>query len=296
MKRLFRTAIALCLLLALALSVCVGCGADKEVVVTALDDSIQIKNVEVEDYDFTQHFSITEGGKAVPVAASYIDKSNVGTTEGSYVVTCTYKGKSDDLTVEVTEATCVLTLDRSEITIKLAQAANYNFKALFTATVDGEEVTISDSMVQTNFKPELGDYTYTVSLFTESKTLTIHVIPDYVLEVVVSYSELELSLSDLDSFDVTTLFSLYLNEEAIKVTEDMIDASALDGAEEGKTYTVSLACSIATKDGATVTGAADAKVKIVAEKEIAITARNAETPCDTAEKISSPSVYLGSPS
>ena len=277
MKRLFKSVIALCLMLALALSVCVGCNADREVVVTALNDSIEIKNSEVESYDFTQHFSITEGGKEVPVKTSYIDTSKVGVTEGSYIVTCTYKEQSDDLTVEITEANCVLTLAKPEVKVKLAQAASYNFKALFTATADGKKAEISDSMVQTDFKPEIGDYTYTVTFLTESKTLTIHVIPDYVLEVVVSYAELELSLSELESFDVTSLFSLYLNEEAIEVTENMIDASALDSAEAGKTYTVSLFHSHQTPGGATVTASADAKIKIVEEKEIAITSRNEVT-------------------
>ena len=50
---------------------------------------------------------------------------------------------------------------------------------------------------------------------------------------VASYSTLSLTLEQLASYDVTNLFSLYVDGVAVPVTEDMIDVGQLQNAQEG---------------------------------------------------------------
>lgn len=70
--------------------------------VTSTVDSITLKLKEVEDYDFISCFRITYNLRPVSVTSSMIT-SNVEAKEGTYTVTCSYKGASKSITVYVEE-------------------------------------------------------------------------------------------------------------------------------------------------------------------------------------------------
>lgn len=283
MKGLKKWLVALCVLLALALSACGG-GTEgpgetpgpnppaQTVVVTAKETSITIKDIQVSSYDYTQHFSITADGNEVEVLPSYIDSSKVSEAPGSYAVTCTYEGKSDSLVVQVTETVYTLTLAKDEVSIKLAEAEGYPLKDLFTATADGLPAEITADMIETDFKAEIGDYTYTVNFHGHIETLTIHVLPDHDVELVLSYPKLELPVNEIETFDMTSLFSLYVDGEAIEVTADMVDASALLSPEAGKTYEV-----LFSYEEGEISAKGSASVSVIEAQEITIEPHNIET-------------------
>lgn len=279
MKRLFKTLGLVCLILAFAFTGCQRGGgtnsssdSGKTVAVTALEDSIQIKDSEVAGYDYTKHFKITVNGAETQVLPSYIDSSKVKAEAGIYTVTCSYSGKSDSLAVQVIETVYGLTLSVEEVTVKVSAALSYDYNGLFTATIDNAPVEITDDMITTDLKAEAGDYDYTVTLGTLSETLKVHVVPDHTAEIILTYKELAVPVNDLPTLDVTELFSLYIDGVAVEVTEDMIDASALDSANVGDVVDVTLNYS---ENGITASGVA--KVRIAEAAEIVITARNIST-------------------
>ncbi len=275
MKRLLKQLSILCVMLALVLSACAPTGGEtKEVVVTALQSSVQLKDTEVVGYNYTPLFSVTEDGEPVPVLPAYIDASRVSSAAGTYKVTCTYQQKSASLDVVVVAAVRALSLSVDEVTVKVSEVQTYDFLALFSATLDGEPAPLTADMATSTVKAEAGDYTYTVDFFGESKTLTVHVIPDHTVEIVLSYREYSLPVGEKADFDPTVLFSVYADGEAVRVTEGMVDASALAAAGVGDT--VSVTCSY-TLAGTAATGTAAATVRIVSDRELTIVARDAIT-------------------
>lgn len=193
---------------------------------------------------------------------------NVG--EEGYVV-CEYKGESARCNITITPITYDLTLSANEISITQLQVDDgYDYLALFHATEDGETRKITDDMVKNDVKREVGDYTYSVTYQGVTKTLTVHVTEAHKVEVVNSYRLLQLQIEQLEDLDVTTLFSIYLDGETIKVTEDMIDASALENAQVGQEYDVVL--TYVYKDAR---ASSTAKIKIVPPKDVVVNARNA---------------------
>ncbi len=284
MKRIARILCILCVIAAVAFSAfaCGGPGnnsgnsgnssAGETVVVSASGGTVTVKDREIGTYDYTTLFTITENGSPVAVKAEYVDASKVVAIPGIYVVTCTYKGKSADAAVKVEATDYSLDLAVEQVSVKLSEVAGYDFKALFSATLDGEPAEITDDMVVSTVKNEVGDYTYTVNFYGLSKTLTVHVVPNRSVEIVLSYTVYELPVSEIDGFDAKTLFSLYIDGQAAKIDDSMIDSSALAAATVGDTVEVTLNYS----DGE-VTAVKSASVTVVAEIEVVITARNVVT-------------------
>ncbi|MGN1077535.1 MAG: hypothetical protein ACI4ST_03385, partial [Candidatus Gallimonas sp.] len=110
------------------------------------------------------------------------------------------------------------------------------------------------------------------SFYKTSKTLTVHVTNAHEIEAVLSYEVFEIEESELSSLDCTTLFSLYADGVAVRVTEDMLDTSALEGAVAGGEYEVilrySLSPSFVEKR---------AKIKVKADEELVLTGRTIVT-------------------
>ena len=87
--------------------------------------------------------------------------------------------------------------------------------------INGKENVITKSMIETDIKKEVGVYTYTVSYKDVSKTLTINVLERVIetnLEVIPAYQLYKLNINEVNTFDYTKLFSLYVNGTAEKVT------------------------------------------------------------------------------
>ena len=154
-----------------------------------------------------------------------------------------------------------------DVTLKVKEVADYNFKDLFVVSIDGEKTDISDEMVTSDVKAEVGTYSYTVTLGDTSKTIVVEVIEDHVIDVVNSYKTKTITLSEVENFDATELFSLTVDGVAKKVTANMIDVSGLK-AEEGK-YLVTLTYK---EDSTVVTSSVE--VVVVADHELALSGKN----------------------
>lgn len=244
----------------------------EEIIVSAKQESVSIHEKQFADFNYASLFVITVDGKQVLIQSAYLDLSHLPTAVGEdgYVV-CEYKDKSARCNISISPAVFDLTLAVNEISISQLQVDDgYDFLSFFTATEDGEAVQITSDMVQNNVQREVGDYSYIVTYHGISKTLTVHVTEAHRIEVVNSYKLLLLEAEQVADLDVTSLFSLYLDGQTVKVERDMIDASALDSVEEGKTYNVALTYSYRGAEATSV-----AKIKIVPPEEVIVNARNA---------------------
>lgn len=276
MKKTIAIILMICALIVFPAAGCKNKGADSSASVgQAVEISAQdvtVKQASLDGYDFTALFTIAEGGKSVPVLAEYIDSSGVKTAAGTYMVICSYKGVQKGALVTVQKSAYSVQAALEEVSVRKREVESYDFKSLFTVTADGERREISDDMVTTAVKAETGDYDYTVSYGGESATITVHVTENRIIEIIPAYFVYELEVDDIATFDPTVLFSLYLDGEVVRVTEDMIDASALNGAEAGHEYKVTL-----TYSADDVVGSGSANVKVVPHAEITITAKNITT-------------------
>ena len=242
------------------------------VVITGVVSQVTVKDEQIESYDYTSLFSIVENGVSVPVPASSIDKNEVKAEPGEYTVYCTYGGEEATVTVIVEKTENQLTLAQESITLTQTELAAFDLLSLFVATKDGEVYPISDDMVTTNLQNQAGIYEYTVTFAGIAKTLTVTVEPDHWIEAIAAYRELSLTLSELEGFDYTSLFSLFVDGVPVRVTEEMIDASALLGAEVGKSYTVHFSYTHGNTNCTSRT-----VISVTEEKELRITAKNIVT-------------------
>lgn len=244
-----------------------------KIVITPKVEVIKIKDFEVEKMDYTSYFTITEDDIEVEVKKSYIDSTKVSLKPGEYNVTCKYKGSSAKIKVVVSTPIYRLDLQKDEIELNVNSVLDYDFKKLFSAYIDDELVEITDEMIETNVTNSIGSYTYTVNFNNIIKTIKVLVTDKYVLEIIKTYKDLKLSVNDLQTFDFTTLFSLYVEEENVKVTNDMIDKSELANPVVGNIYKVNFTY---TKGSSTLTSSTN--IEIIENKEIKITGKNEVIP------------------
>lgn len=243
-----------------------------EIVVSAAENEVAIKDYQVATYDYTSLFSISRNGQSVEVLASYIDSSDVSEEAGTYSVLCTYEEKTAEAEVTVEASVCTIELSMQEVTVRQDEWDSYDYLSLFTATLDGEPLEITEDMIESNVQEAVGNYTYTVSFYKTSASLTVHVANVHTIEAIPSYRTFELEASAVKDFDYTSLFSLYIDGAAVRVTEDMIDVSALADAAVGQEYPVVFRYS-SEAGSAEVT----ATVKVVADREIVLTGRTVIT-------------------
>lgn len=276
----YRGTAALLLVGLMGLGLLAACGGEETptdpdsqaVKVTAVQSEVSIKDYEVADYDYTALFTITKEGAPVEVLPEYVESTLVMEEAGTYPVSCTYEGVTGTCSVVVSASACEITLAQEEITIRQGVWDSFNFNALFTVTVDGVDTPITADMVTSTVKEAVGEYTYTVSFFKTSKTLTVHVANIHDIELIPAYSVLEVEESALAALDVTSLFSLYVDGAAVRVTEDMIDASALQGAVSGQEVEVSI-----SHEAGDSSAQASVTVKVVADREVRVTCANIVT-------------------
>lgn len=200
--------------------------------------SIDLKITEVESYDFTSLFVITDEGNTVNVEESFVDDSKVVARVGSYTVTCTYKGITETVTINVKENVYELILSVDSIRVTKDTALTYDYIALFTAFVDDVRIDITSDMVENTVKAEIGTYYVKVTNGKTVKTLKVIVTSGITLEVIPSYKTIDLTKEELSCYDYTNLFSLYIDGKAQEVTKSMIDTTSLNDAKVGKQYNV----------------------------------------------------------
>lgn len=242
----------------------------KTVVVTANEENVEIKDTAVAGYDYTSLFSITVDGAPVSVLASYIDSTEVKPEAGEYTVKCTYEEKSASVGVTVVATAYEVTLSVESITLKAEEVAAYDFKALFTATKDGEVVEITDEMITSDVKAEAGTYSYTVKYGAASKTLAVTVTEEPKILIVPAYKSFEIPVNELEGFDFTSLFSLYADGAAVRVTAEMLEIPSLEN--EGDSGEVTLSYTFGNE-----TESKSVSVKIVGEVPVAVNAKNIVT-------------------
>ena len=255
---------------------CDNCGdtiekvvVESNVFVIATVESITLKDFEVNDYNYASLFIISKDEEGVPVVDSYLDLSKVSTAPGSFEVTCNFEGKSAKVTVVVIETIYELNLSVEELTIHKNFVNEYDFLSLFTAKIDGLVIDITPDMIESNVKAESGSYTYTVSNGNISKTLIINVTDLNKIEIINTYNDVKIHQNELENFDFTTLFAVYVNDIAVEVTLEMLDLSALTDATVGESYEV-----ILTYETEENTESKSITVLIVEPKEFTITAKN----------------------
>lgn len=232
---------------------------------------VTLKDYETADFNFAKYFRIVDDGVPVPPHA-YVDASAVRAEAGEYEVRCVYKEKTASIKVTVIASVCTVTLSKPSVSLNTTALKDYDFKSLFTATVDGKSVRITDAMITTDLKAEAGEYTYTVTCGSASETLIITVIDAFQIEILNSYSEYELTKAELSDFDYKQLFSIYVGGIAEEVKDEYIDISALDGAEEGNAYPVTINFE---KNGRTAQSTVN--LKIVAKTQLSVTAKTVVT-------------------
>lgn len=242
------------------------------VVITASCKSVTIEDYELDDYNFAGLFAMTVNGVRTKVTDEYIDKSQVSVDKIGSVI-CARGLASESITVIVLKNVYDVQVKQNELTIHTSIVEDYDFAALFTATHNGALVAITKDMITSNVTADVGQYAVTVALRDASKTLVVNVTDVHQVVCVRNYPNFELQIDQIDAFDYTRLFALYVDEKPVKVTTAMTDITALNNAEIGETYQVTL--TYTDVDGNVTTAAAS--VKVVAEASVQIAARNAVT-------------------
>ncbi len=234
-------------------------------------NTLTISVKEVKYYNFRALFTVKKNGINVGVANNMVD-SDVSETPGTYHFTVTAGSVSQTLTVTVREIEYKVELAQEEVTVRISAVEDYDFNALFTVTEEGVAKQITDDMVETNIVALVGTYHYTVKFGTASKTLTVHVSDAYEINIIPSYKTLSLTPNQLQNYDWTMLFSVYVDGEAAPVTESMIDVSQLSNATVGQTYTVT----ITYQKGATTKTCAT-EISVVENAAIKVDTKNVVT-------------------
>lgn len=188
--------------------------------------SITLKDTAVASYDFTQLFYIRKNGKNVKVTSDMIDLSNLPAS-GKGSVTCLYQGESKSADVTIIATIYQVTAVSDEISMHHSVVENYDFASLFSAYIDGTKVTITTEMIQTDVKSQAGEYTCTVTCGNATKTVRILVTDNHNVQVYPAFANLTIDVSQVQDFDFTTLFWLYVDNRLAQVTADMVDSSAV---------------------------------------------------------------------
>lgn len=244
-----------------------------DVQITATAEVVEIRDVDVNSFDYTTLFSITKNGLNVNVKDYFLDLS-ARTTEGDFSVICNYEHASQTAKVHVILTDYKVNLKTAQITLFVGKVATHDFLQYFEAFTDGVPTQITSAMVSSGVKAEAGVYPFTVTVGRASATLQVVVSSDHVVSVVNSYADLRLPISSITDYDYTKLFSLYVDGEACQVTEDMVNSSALEGAKVGETRQV--AFDYTTPDNVT-SFHTTANVTLIEHGSASIVARNVET-------------------
>lgn len=245
---------------------------DEVVIKPIKDNYYSLNEIDVDTYDFTKLFTIIVNGVEVEVKKEYIDASQA-TNDASFTVYCKYGTAESSLYVVLPTKIYTVSLSNNSVLLYVSKVDGYNFNKLFTVTLNSRTIDITDEMVTSNVKAQVGKYTYTVTAGKESKTLNVEVTDIHQVEVVLNYPNLELELANAPSFDCTRLFALYVDGDAVKVTKDMLDVDSLQSFEIGKTYEVTLTYTDA--DGKVTTK--KATVSVVETAQISIVGKNIVT-------------------
>ncbi len=238
--------------------------------VVSLHEEITIKNDVIFKYDYTSLFSITVDGESITVSEDMIDTSNIVNKEGRYEITCTYLGKTASCFVVVEKVeTVVVNAKVTTIEIKQKEVDSYDFTSLFSVTEKNRPVSITQDMISSTVKSEEGTYQVTCTYKNVSKSIEVIVTSSYNVEIFESYKNYELTLNELETFDYTKLFSIYVDGKFTPFNKDLIDTSEVVDPQVNDEFNISITFQIED-----VIKTKTTKITIVDEKEVVVNAKN----------------------
>lgn len=235
--------------------------------------SISMESKEVFTYDFLADFYATKNGEETEITADCLDFSQFPTWGGEGKVICRMGSYSAEIPAKITANEYLPSARKTELTLNAALVADFDPTTLFTLTIDGEPSAVYANMLDGSIGTQAGEYTVTLTTDNKSVSVKVTVVPHEVVVAVVCYPELKIATEQAATFDCTQLFSLYVDEVAVKVTEGMLDVSSLRAATEQGNYVVTL--SYTRKDGTVYTK--DATVTLSDEQTISVSAVKAVT-------------------
>lgn len=238
--------------------------------VVSLHEEITIKNDVIFKYDYTSLFSITVDGESITVSEDMIDTSNIVNKEGRYEITCTYLGKTASCFVVVEKVEIVVVNAKvTTIEIKQKEVDSYDFTSLFSVTEKNRPVSITQDMISSTVKSEEGTYQVTCTYKNVSKSIEVIVTSSYNVEIFESYKNYELTLNELETFDYTKLFSIYVDGKFTPFNKDLIDTSEVVNPQVNDEFNISITFQIED-----VIKTKTTKITIVDEKEVVVNAKN----------------------
>lgn len=141
----------------------------------------------------------------------------------SLLILTSCKGGGGVDTPPVTEPVYDLVLSQNEINLYVNQVKDYDFSNLFTPKKNGVSTSLSDATITNSVKETVGSYSYTVTYQGITKTLIVNVIAKIDVVLVKANVPLQQVKKDqFDSFDLTKLFTITVNEEEQTVLDSYL--------------------------------------------------------------------------
>lgn len=200
---------------------------EEVVEIKANEARINIKNEIIKSYDFTKLFTITVDGKEIDVLEKYIDLSNLSLSEGTYKISCNYKGKSASVDVNVISVKYNVINTVNEIILKDEKVENYDFTKLFKIFKDNEEIEVLSSYLDlAQLRNIPGEYNVSCSYNNCVSNIKV-IVTKTNYEIIQNVKKLEINDEDILTYDFTELFSILKDGNNIEVKDEYIDKSLI---------------------------------------------------------------------
>lgn len=196
---------------------------------TASPAEIELTDRETEGYDYAAHFTMVEDGEQITVTADMLE-GEVLPVKGVYVLTLKAGFYSAKLTVKVVHIedveayACYKSYDLTK-----EQAETFDFTRLFTLFVQGKAQPVTESMLDLSALENAseGDECAVVFSFTHGDVT----VEKSVLVRIVAPPEVRITAKNVETYpnsgviDLKSLFTLYIGDEIVPVTANMIEGS-----------------------------------------------------------------------
>lgn len=127
-----------------------------------------------------------------------------------------------------------INITSSNTVIEVGEAKNFDLKTLFTIKEDGNNVAVTDTMINDGgFEAECGSYDVVLTYNTFTATSTVKVVENSEVTILVNEDKASLTKGDND-YDLTQVFSLYIGSEKQTVTNDMLSLDTVNRDKVGK--------------------------------------------------------------
>lgn len=209
-----------------------------ETTITLKEDKVSISVHEVEGYDFNSYFEVKVDGKEVAITSEMV-KSTVSSKVGNYKYIVSLNGVSKTLDVEVYAPREVkVKALKTSVDIKINALSSFDFTSLFSITVNDKQVQVLEEYLDLkSLKEEAGEYEIYCEYENIKASVTI-VIVDIVCVITCKVQEVTINQDVVDSYDFKSLFTIKVDGEDVKVTDEMIKTN-LEAKLGEYTYTVS---------------------------------------------------------